>query len=158
MRLFKQQTPNCLLYSAAMVLDVEPEILIKEIGHDGQEIWWPEVENGKRGMHIQEIMDCFWHRGFGLVLIEKMPRSAPYGHDELARVVLDPNRIETRFLYHLYNRRAILISQSHACAWDGSQVYDPNGKVTYNIGGYGFIEAWIMTRLDSVVGNQIKIV
>ena len=81
MRLLKQPNDSCLLYAAAMVLDEPPEILIREIGHDGQQVWWPELSKSfqKRSFNIQEIIDCFiiklfsslWLRNFQIVTSEK---------------------------------------------------------------------------------------
>lgn len=153
MRLLKMNQPQCLLYSAAMLLDEEPDRLIHEIGHDGMEIRWPELKppGCYRSHHIQEIMDCFIRRGYVLVPIEREPVQAPcdgvpicyaYEHD-VAR-----DRFKGYFA-----RPAIVIGKfkgtPHAWAFDGKYTfYDPNGFTTNrNDYRYEIVESW----------NRIKI-
>lgn len=57
MKLLK--SPNnwsCLLYSAAMVMDVEPKTITDWLGHDGSE----RVGKYWRGFHLQEIFRFAW--------------------------------------------------------------------------------------------------
>ena len=58
MKLLKQPGELCLIYSAAMVLDEDPNILIDEIGFTGEEKGLYKDDTTKsRGIHIQEIID-----------------------------------------------------------------------------------------------------
>lgn len=149
MKLLKMQTPSCTLYSAAMLLDEEPENLIKELGHDGLEVWWPDQHGpGKyRGVHIQEIQDICASRGFALSLIEAYPMSIP-NEGASPKPVFKMGEASERLVKALHNRLALLIGQGagrymHACAWDGKRVFDPQGR-TYELDNFRIREAWIL--------------
>lgn len=140
--------PQCLVYSAAMVLDISADDLIAEIGHDGLAIWWPEMEGNKkyRGHHIQEIIDCFLRHHKALVPIEYIPAVAPEGRPDLMMLHVMKN-LDERFWEAIINRKAILIGQNevgngHAVAWDGMKIFDPVGKI-YNIKDFKIAEAWV---------------
>lgn len=124
-----------------MVLDETPEQLIKEIGHDGLEVWWPDVGGSLQyqGFHIQEIIDRFLFRGKGLVPIEINPRSAPEGYGEKWKLV--PGMDEKRFWKRIKKKTGILIGINHAVAWDGELIYDPNGLI-YPIVRFQMRECW----------------
>lgn len=149
MKLLTMDKPLCLLYSAAMVLDEEPEALISEIGHDGMEIWWPEFKDDRqyRAHNISEIIDCCFRRNKALMPIQGQPLQAPPGGEP--RPTYDfPIK---RFLDYLFNRRAIMIGQTalgngHAWAWDGTHHYDPRGEVSADFSGF-IRTAWILTSL-----------
>lgn len=137
-----------------MLLDEAPSVLCNEMGHNGQEIWWkiPGPE-GFRGHHIQEIQDCFLRRGKALAKIDLYPRSAPSTVPQAYRLVWTMQEAEERFEGIITNRPAILIGQApftqvgHAVAWDGKQVYDPNGRV-YEIDQFTIKEAWLVCDLS----------
>lgn len=151
MRLLKMNGHNCLLYSAAMVLDCSVDELIEEIGHDGMDVIWSTLIPPLcfRGHHIQEIIDCFVARGFGLMLVEKICYQAPVEHVQAIKTFQHP---EERFLHHIEGREAILIGrhkqkqQGHAWAWDGETCYDPNGFLA-KLDDYEIREAWIKTAI-----------
>ena len=154
MKMRKMVGTNCLLYSAAMVLDVDAEVLITEIGHDGSRLEWTNLGRplGEINFHIQEIIDCCIRRGYTLTPIELYPVSVPdvyYDIDHCA--IFDSWDAEKRFEDHIKNRVGILVGQGnnglgHAAAWDGELVYDPNG-VTYDISDFKIREAWLLARL-----------
>ena len=154
MRLLKQHSDSCLLYAAAMVLDEPPEILIREIGHDGQEIWWPELSKSfqKRSFNIQEIIDCFIHRGFGLMPIHIYPCNVPPVGMVQPKMVWDQSKCEKRFLNLIDGQEGIITGQRegslvpHAVAWDGHKIYDPMGMI-YEIDKFTIKEAWIKVKL-----------
>jgi len=147
-KLLHQNSHQCLLYSAAMVLGEDPAVLLREIGHDGLDIWWSELYQPycHRGHHIQEIIDCFVRRGFGLMPIQVYPTSKPRVADVEIKQIYQEDVAVGRFLAHIGNRPAILIGASHSYAWDGEKVFDPNG-VTREIADVNIMEAWIMTKL-----------
>ena len=141
MNLIKQTGPFCLVASAAMILDTTVEQLHREIGTDGTEIWWP---NHMRGIHIQEIQDCCLRRNKCLYPIEMNPLLAP---NEFAdpKACLNPIYVTERLRLSVLDRRAILITDNHAVAWNGKEVYDPKGFVkSFNDYPYIFKEAWIL--------------
>jgi len=152
MKLFKMESgkPQCLLYAAAMLLDVPPLRLIEEIGHDGLRSAWPQLNAPLcyTSHHIQEIIDCFVARGFGLMNIEFDPHIASCPEVQEVRVFKEH---EARFYHHLEDRNAILIGQHksgslrHAFAWDHTTetCYDPNGFMS-KLEDYKILEAWIM--------------
>ncbi len=154
MKLLRQKGHKCVLYSAAMVLDIDPEILEKELGHDGLAVQYPDLPEPScfRSHHMQEILDSFISRGYGLMLIELMPRSGPQGRPDLFHKIFDDVKGVLRFLEVLKGRHAILIGQNpesggnHAYAWDGSKVFDPLGRYL-EIDKIPIREAWIVVNL-----------
>jgi len=148
MKLLKMSGHDCLLYSAAMILDESPDTLEKEIGHDGKEVWWPEVADPfcRRGIHIQEILDLCIKRGYVLYPVELMPASAARGCSPKA--ILQETAAILRFKRIINGQKGILITATHAVAWDGQIIFDPNGRLAV-LGDYTIREAWL-------IGNQIN--
>ena len=146
MKLLKQSEPNCLLYSFAMVLNVDPKELIDEIGHNGQEVWWPNRNKpyNLRGYHIQEMIDCCWRRGYAVTPISAMPA---LGVLESVQRVWDEKDALNRFESYLNGKKGVLIGSSfaHACAWDGEKVFDPNG-IIYDLSLFQVKEIWIVSE------------
>lgn len=152
MKLQKMNKPQCLIYSAAMILDIEAERLMSEIGHDGLDIWWSRFDDNRkyRGHHIQEIIDCFLRRRKALVPIDIIPASAPDGHPDLVCTEIYRHP-DARFWEYILNRKAILIGRNmagngHAVAWDGSKIFDPIGTI-YAIKDFEISEAWVVFDL-----------
>lgn len=145
MKLLKQPTPNCLLYSAAMVFDATPEDMIRAIGHDGLEVWWPELPYPRclRGFHIEEIQDYAWNHNYLMFPIHPMPCSSPYDDGGMAKPVYNAVRCDERTKSYLWHHDAIIITDTHACAWNAweEKVYDPNGMLK-NITDYQIVELW----------------
>ncbi len=144
-----QNMPNCLVYAAAMVLEVKAEDILKYIGHHGQETWWPDAHgNAKyRGVHIQEIIDFALEESKCFCPIELYPRSAPIGFEKSARVIWSEDECRTRFITWMQFYSAILILPAHAVAWDvdSHKVFDPNGLIR-EIEGLQIIEAWALMK------------
>ena len=147
MKLLTQMGETCMLYSVAMLLDLSVETVIKELGHDGSEILWPANDVHKEqaaAYHIQEIQDLCISRGFALAPIEVWPIHGPCIEEfkEVFEARGDDLTLE-RFFNHIEGRKALLFLQCnddptvgeemevrvHACAWDGENIYDPNGSV-----------------------------
>lgn len=154
MKLLKQPNDSCLLYSAAMVLDELPKRLIREIGHDGQTVWWPKLSKSFqiRSFNIQEIIDCFIRRGLGLMPIYLYPCNVPPVGMAQPKMVWDAHECDARFMNRIENVEAIITGQRitsqvpHAVAWDGKKIYDPMGKI-YGIEDFVIKEAWIKVKL-----------
>jgi hypothetical protein len=149
MELLRQYGHHCTIYAAAMVLDTQPQQLINEIGHDGTEIIYPDREHphNMRGVHKQEILDCFARRGYGILQVEIMPVLGNVHGDSTP--VYNKETAVARFLTYLTDHRSILYGQGphtgeamHAVAYERGIVYDPVG-VTYNIDDFIVAEAWI---------------
>jgi hypothetical protein len=141
--------PQCLIYSAAMVMNEDPQRLIEEIGHDGMDIWWPQLKSPMcyRGHSISEVIDVSLTRGYRPVRVVAMPYQSPspsMGH--LAKLTYPD--YEQRFIRLLDDQAAILIGMTpenlgHAWAWDGHHVFDPNGFKTTLDANIHIREAWV---------------
>jgi len=149
MKLLKMQTHSCTLYSAAMVLNEEPENLIKELGHDGLDVVWPDHVGAarSRGVSMQEVQDLCMPRGHALAFIEAYPHSISLEGAEPYPVYSEAQASE-RIYKILHRRTAILIGQmpsnlQHACAWDGQRVFDPQGR-TYELEHFPLREVWLL--------------
>ena len=124
MRLLTQTQPQCLLYATAMALDVEIAEIVENLGHDGMEVQWPELDPPQcyRSFHIQEMIDFAFNIGIGLVRYEPCPMMAP--NDSVNPLAIDAYDIEW-----LSKMDAILIGNTHAVAWSHKdrEIFDPRG-------------------------------
>ena len=135
MQLLKQGPHNkCLIYSTAMLLDRPPEVV---------EACLPKVNN--RSHHIQEIIDYLWPH-YRLMCIEAFP--AVNSADNL---VYTPEQAQQRWADYLWCRKGLIICEyvdspgRHCVAWDGSQIYDPNGYIrSLDSPHYRFFEFYLM--------------
>ncbi len=153
MRRLVMNKPQCLLYSAAMILNEHPVDLIKEIGHDGMEIWWPEFHDHRqfRSHSMQEMIDIFLSRGKTLTPIQTFPMQSPLNMPEKAKPTFE--EYAARFYAHVARKKAILIGKTscgkgHAWAWDGYHAHDPRGSM-HNIRDLSLQEAWVMHNINS---------
>lgn len=121
---------NCLIFSFAMVLGMDPDLLQVKIGHDGLK----DVGGTKPcGYHMQELIDVALHVGYAVTPIEAFPASRIPGRQDDFEINFKPDN-GTRFLRYLYDNQGVLAGKSksgigHAIAWDGDYVYDPKGQV-----------------------------
>ena len=129
-----KMTPNdnCLIVSFYMVLCHYKNIiydrnrLLEDFTHTGME--FVGTCCSRRGFHIQEIIDACIQNGLFCTLIEKFPLNE-YENGEVIQVQSRGACLD-RFKDYLYNYSGILITDSHAMAWDKEFVYDPIGMVT----------------------------
>lgn len=141
--------PLCLLTSAAMLLNVPPATLADEIGYTGLEVIWPGQEGHSkfRGHHVQEIQQCCLRRGYALAMIEADPYGTPDLKIEPVQIFKNPEEV---FKSTIDKKEGILLGESkqgfHACAWDGSQMLDPNGFIN-NGDNFYVKEALLLTKL-----------
>lgn len=121
MKLQHQPNPaSCLVTSFAMVLNVPVEDLIRQIGHDGMEVLFPENDypNHLRGFHIQELIWACYEREYLAIPFEPCP-------------VLESNGIirsiePFKWIKEIMaERQGVLIGTKHAVAWDCNLCYDP---------------------------------
>jgi len=145
----------CGLYSLAMLLDVKPEILIAEIGHDGQKIIFPHKTGdiAKRGFTISELHDCCMLRGYSLSLIVCMPAIALNTGEYYS--IWEKEYAITRFHTCIGHHKGLIVGGKllkkdsvHCVAWDGKKIYDPHGKI-YGLGEGDFAikDAWLLSKL-----------
>jgi len=140
--------PQCLLYSAAMVLGLEVEDITDLLGHDGMEIVADLKTNDRyAGVHIQEIQTIAFRLGRYLCPVEPIPASQ-HGDNIRPLYSICGTDYAVRFMAMTAGRQGILIGASakgneHAVAFDDDTVYDPLGK-KYSIGFFQTREAWIL--------------
>lgn len=155
MKSLKMDAPQCLLYSAAMILEVPVSDLIAEIGHDGMELIWPDVEGSEKykGISFDEIIDCFISRGRALVPIWAYPHTTVENRPDLKNPVWSEKKAEKRFLNYLDKYDAILVgytlqNEFHAIAYTSKnkKVCDPKYGITidFDQSDFQIREAWIM--------------
>ena len=143
-----------------MILDIDPEIIIKEIGTNGEEEWFPGTNTPNRGINIQELIDVCLRRGYALTPIHFYPANAPQYRADKAKQIYTDEECQERFWNHLKTHRAIIIGTTtkgilHAVAWEYPSIYNPHGWVTItnkhsiNDPGINIIEAWILLRIKS---------
>jgi hypothetical protein len=119
----------------AMVLDIHKWDVIIEIGHDGSEIKNPDAKEpaGRRGFHMQEIIDVAFNRGFAVTPIEAIPCST-YDRSFKFPVDFEINH-EKRFRRYIQSYHGIITGEvngkGHAVAWDWleKKCYDPRGRI-----------------------------
>lgn len=150
MKLLKQKGSTCLIYSAAMVLDVTPEEIIKYIGHNGEEIIWKDMNSphNLRGVHIQELQDFAKTKGLVFAHIEGLPSIGP--DKKHSKVIFNEDVGIRRFESWIDGRKAIIIVSAsksmHAVAWDGEKVFDPRGYIK-SIDEYDVYEGWLLAKM-----------
>ena len=156
MKMQKIRTGNCLLDAASIILDIDPNKLAHEIGHNGKERWWPDLKSpyDQRGYHIQEIIDVMYRHGKLMCPIESMPTLSAQGIDEedALPIMLESDAMR-RLIAYMHAYKAILIGmpyyltvELHAVAWDLKTIIDPNGP-TYTLNRFDIREAWIIIGL-----------
>lgn len=132
-----------------MVLSYDVDKLIALLGHDGSEIAWPQFEEPlcRRGFHIQELIFIAW-RNFSRTF-------TPFEAIPLLRCrdgeVIDipslpaPTWRMPEVMQHSWGiiTGATMRGQPHAVAWDGEQIYDPNGT-TYPVDQFLLETYWMM--------------
>lgn len=129
-----QLNPNgwsCLPTAFAMVLELPVEDIIKEIGHDGSEIYWPKLmpPYNRRGFHIQELLYLCYKLDYTVTPFAARPqlvsadRSDPkpiLGHEKIIEEVMTDNvGVLTGILES---------GVGHALAWDGYAAINPSDK------------------------------
>jgi hypothetical protein len=134
MKLLTMTNPSCFAYACAMVFDVDVQEIFQFIGHDGQEVWWPENEGAGRlrGVHIQEIMSYALIKNRATMVIQKSPMSAPDYQSEPKRV---RGKASDALIHDAVSQLdGVLIGRldtgiTHAVAWCSaeSMIYDPRG-------------------------------
>lgn len=151
---------GCLLYSFAAILEIDPETLIEEIGHDGMDKKWPELKEPYcyQSFHIQELIDCCLRRGYSCTEIQSMPTSLPapqaYLHLPVHNIgphfPYDTSRVKYRFIDHLKGKDAVLYGRTdknvtHAWAWHEGMAHDPrSGHGVCSLADIKIMNAWLI--------------
>lgn len=157
-----EQAAGCLLYTFAMILETEPDILIKELGHDGMEKIWPSLPEPYcyKGFHIQEMIDLCIARELHCTEIQATPASLPpseaYGHMDSHNIghhmIFESRRNTARFKDHLKGREGVLYGRTnkgvtHAWAWDGEKAHNPqSGTGVVSLGDIRVSTCWLISK------------
>ena len=136
-----------MLYTAAMLLDANPNDLVEILGHSGTESVYESDDPNKRlrGFHIQEMVELFLEHEKALVRVERYPIIGP----DFSQAIDAFRDSDQRFWDRIWGNEAYLLGSSvsgfHAVAWDGERVYDPRGYV-YSLPSDKFDpkEAWLV--------------
>lgn len=131
MVLMKQTQPwLCSVTALAMAMDIIPEQLMREMRHDGSEIWWPENPEPtcRRGYHIQELIDVALLHRVALIEIQIQPSGCATPNGRVIDLPVEP---EERYMNALAWAPCIIHAmgseRAHWLAWDGHEIYDPTG-------------------------------
>lgn len=122
-----------MLASFAMVLKAPMQELINEIGHDGSELWWPDLNPPlcHRGFHIQEFLDVCMKRGKILGYVEAIMTLG--GSNRYPPKVINGDH-EKRWNSYLRNFSGVILGVTrtggrHAVAWNRDKIFDPRGFI-----------------------------
>ena len=121
-----QTKPQCLLYSFAMALDSTPEKLAKEIGHNGLEILWADLERPDyfKGHHPVEFFIPALRRGYAVMMF---PINVVGGPDEKHQHIFLTRQYMQEYAKDLINQnRGVIVTDTHAMAFEKGMIYDPN--------------------------------
>ena len=112
-----------------MAIEISVDLMLKEIGHDGSEIIYPDQPEPRRrrAFHTQECIQVLDRRGYA---------ATPF--DAIGSLVLDDEHqidvnFTTDFENHLRSSHGVILGQGvnnrHAVAWVDQTVFDPNGYI-----------------------------
>lgn len=153
MILYKQDKPHCLATSAAMVIGhlriKEPtDILndfIRSYGDGLEKIWDYDDNRQFRGHHPVEVMQFALKYSVAFVWLQKDCLMAPSLDAKPISVHVDLDKY--RCLPAIYIGELSCYKNRHAVAWDGEQIFDPNGlhhdrkdmRIEHALLGYKYI-------------------
>jgi len=149
---------SCLLASFAMALGVEVRTITDLVGHDGSEIWWPELPDPerRRSFHVQEMIRVAIRLGWATTPVEGRPCSSPGS-------IAPPREVHVQgFEEIFYSGVGVLTGvgkfsdRPHAAAWDGKEVYDPNGAV-YGAEEFEIETFWMLTVLSHSAKGPLEV-
>ena len=139
---------DCILASAAMVMDEPLADLKKRIGHDGgKKVFDAPEPYCYNGFHIQEIIDQAFLYNWSVMNIQAHPATGQVNGPGVYPLPINDNRI------NVYMKRfpgivaGVLGGHTHAVAWDRKNIFDPSGFV-YKLKEYKFQihEFWAFSR------------
>lgn len=155
---------SCLPASFSMACGVPFSAFITMIGHDGDARPYND-KSIRKGFHFQECIEVAWMMGYSCTPIERYPAlTHSYGASEVCPIHFNGSDAGNlaRFMHYLKDTsRGVLEGirirpngqkVGHATAWDGTQIYDPSGKI------YSFEESdkhnfkahtlWMLTEIS----------
>jgi hypothetical protein len=153
MKLIRQPNKwSCLPTAFAMAMEVELDWLIKQIGHDGSEILYPDLKDPerRRSFHHQEIIQVALRNDFTVTPLIPNYTLFP-GKGENHRLDIS---VSDDILFELMSRYSgVLVGETysglrHAVAWDRHIILDPNGW-KYNRDRFIMEVFWAVGRLPT---------
>lgn len=118
---------RCLPIAFAHVLDVPIEEITTELGHDGSEIWWPDLAEPyrRRGFHIQEMIRFCLARGVSVTPLEPIPAQVTVGSEVVIIKAVDD--FEKKWMW---DQEGVLTGRNgqdvpHAITWTENRMFDP---------------------------------
>ena len=128
---------SCVPTAFAMLFDMPVDELIREIGHDGSEVLWPELESTdlrKRAFHPQECIDVGFKHDIILATIHVMPFTEHYVTSLKPKAIWSEDDCLLRFYKYLDQYEGVMTGRTnfnlgHAVAWDRHNIYDPRAYI-----------------------------
>jgi hypothetical protein len=130
---------SCLPVSICMLLDIEYDVLINKLGHDGSEIIFPDLPEPekRRAFHVEEFQYVLPF--FGFLLVQFVP-GVHYGPDSKHR----KEYLFPQFLDVINRRNGVILGTptnkilGHVVAWNAEEglIYDPNGTKYPPVGNF----------------------
>ena len=125
----KENTWSCTALSFAMVLDVEPQWVYDQVGHDGSQVLaWSAKKLIRRGFPIQEMIHLALQLGYSVTPYQMIPQTLV----QPKQVFTLPHR-QREFLWWLKTSKGVLTGEgytsAHAVAFNHGDIYDPEGDV-----------------------------
>jgi hypothetical protein len=138
--MLSQKNPNawsCLPTAFASVLNLDVDLVIAQIGHDGSEITHAGLPEplSRRGFHTQECIEICLRDGLAVTQIEVNPCAVPAApgvrpgimttvHAPKMFSVITGETCDDRFERHLFNSRGVIDCRTrgglgHALAYEG---------------------------------------
>jgi len=118
MKMIKVNEDQCMVASWAMALSTTIDTLVEEIGVDGREWVWPEAGTtpAKRRSHhpLEFYHSCLKRNKIPVYVINRPGLSPGTNYEPIEIVYSVPDY-----------KRAVLMDNTHAVAYDGTYYYDP---------------------------------
>lgn len=135
-----QTKPNrwsCYPTAWAMAIGIPVDELIKEIGHDGGEIIWPEYcpPANRRGFHSQEMIRVALRHRYAPVPIELYPVLSPNKSASEYIPVEMKQFTSQEYFNGIVNSNTGVIEcltdkgHNHAVAFENGMIFDPEGEL-----------------------------
>jgi hypothetical protein len=139
--MLSQKNPNawsCLPTAFASVLNIQVDLVVAQIGHDGSEITHAGLPEPlkRRGFHPQECFEICLRDGLAVTQIDANPCAVPSAQPGMMTAAHSPKMFSTvtgencqeRFERHLFNSRGVIDCRTrgglgHALAYEGYETF-----------------------------------
>lgn len=121
---------GCALASFAMAYGISQKNLIRQVGHEGAEIWWPKLAEPmcRRGFHIQELIQVGILMGFSITPFELFPVIQSGDGEQRA---VDDSRRDYIFEGLILQNSGVITGAGfkcqHSVAFERGVIFDPDG-------------------------------